>query len=58
MKTERREEPYTSNCTKNWSKTNYSKYVDDFDETNYNGSRRAIKYKSTVMKYFTTRTSK
>jgi hypothetical protein len=50
---ERLQEPYTSNCTDNWKNTKYSMLVDDLDEGNYNGNRRAIKYSSAVMKCLT-----
>ena len=46
---ERLEKPYKSNCTRYWTKTNYSEFVDDPDERHYNGRRNQIKYSTAVI---------
>ena len=52
---ERLEKPYKSNCTRYWTKTNYSEFVDDPDERHYNGRRNQIKYSTAVIIFKETR---
>ena len=52
---ERLEEPYKSNCTRYWTKTNYSEFFDDPDERHYNGRRNQIKYSTAVIIFKETR---